>query len=115
MTVLPRKSACYRCLFKAPPPPEEILNCQASGILGAVAGTIGTIQATEAVKYLAGFEDGLLTDRLLVYDAKNLRFREVEVRRDPHCARLRRRRAIRHPARLIINRESHRHEFRPRP
>ena len=85
MTVLPGKSACYRCLFKAPPPPEEILNCQASGILGAVAGTIGTIQATEAIKYLAGFEDGLLTDRLLVYDAKNLRFREVEVRRDPQC------------------------------
>ncbi|HEX6768830.1 MAG TPA: HesA/MoeB/ThiF family protein [Candidatus Binatia bacterium] len=86
MTVVPGKSACYRCLFKTPPPPEEILNCQASGILGAVAGTIGTIQATEAVKYLAGFEDGLLTDRLLVYDAKNLGFREVEVRRDPHCA-----------------------------
>lgn len=86
MTVLPRRSACYRCLFKAPPAPEEILNCQASGILGAVAGTIGTIQATEAVKYLAGIEDGLLTDRLLVYDAKSLRFREVEVRRDPHCA-----------------------------
>lgn len=86
MTVLPGKSACYRCLFKAPPPPEEILNCQASGILGAVAGTIGTIQATEAVKYLAGFEEGLLTDRLLVYDAKNLHFREVKVRRDPHCA-----------------------------
>jgi molybdopterin-synthase adenylyltransferase len=85
MTVMPRKSACYRCLFKAPPAPDEILNCQASGILGAVAGTIGTIQATEAVKYLAGFEDGLLTDRLLVYDAKNLRFREVEIKRDPHC------------------------------
>jgi adenylyltransferase/sulfurtransferase len=86
MTVMPRQSACYRCLFKAPPPPEEVLNCQASGILGAVAGTIGTIQATEAVKYLTGFEDGLLTDRILVYDAKTLRFREVEVRRDPHCA-----------------------------
>lgn len=86
MTVLPGKSACYRCLFKAPPPPEEILNCQASGILGAVAGTLGTIQATEAVKYLAGMEDGLLTDRLLVYDAKNMKFREIEVKRDPACA-----------------------------
>jgi molybdopterin/thiamine biosynthesis adenylyltransferase len=85
MTVIPGKSACYRCLFKAPPPPEEILNCQASGILGAVAGTLGTIQATEAVKYLAGFEDGLLTDRLLVYDAKHMKFRDVEVKRDPHC------------------------------
>lgn len=86
MTVVPGQSACYRCLFKTPPPPEEILNCQASGILGAVAGTIGTIQATEAVKFLAGFEDGLLTDRLLVYDAKHLRFREVAVHRDPQCA-----------------------------
>src|SRR5258706_13269881 len=86
MTVIPGKSACYRCLFKAPPPPEEILNSQASGILGAVAGTLGTIQATEAVKYLAGMEDGLLTDRLLVYDAKNMKFREVEVKRDPNCA-----------------------------
>jgi molybdopterin/thiamine biosynthesis adenylyltransferase len=86
MTVIPRKSACYRCLFKLPPPPEEILNCQQSGILGAVAGTIGTIQATEAVKYLAGFEEGLLTDRLLVYDAKNMRFRELEVKRDAECA-----------------------------
>jgi adenylyltransferase/sulfurtransferase len=86
MTVIPGKSACYRCLFKAPPPPEEILNCQASGILGAVAGTLGTIQATEAVKYLAGMEDGLLTDRLLVYDAKNMKFRDIEVKRDPNCA-----------------------------
>ena len=54
MTVIPGKTACYRCLFQAPPPPEEILNCQQSGILGAVAGTLGTIQATEAIKYLAG-------------------------------------------------------------
>ena len=62
------------------------MSCQASGILGAVAGTIGTIQATEAVKYLVGLDEGLLTDRLLIYDAKNLRFRDVEVKRDPHCA-----------------------------
>jgi adenylyltransferase/sulfurtransferase len=86
MTVIPGKTACYRCLFQAPPPPEEILNCQASGILGAVAGTLGTIQATEAVKYLAGFEEGLITDRLLVYDAKNMKFRDVAVKRDPQCA-----------------------------
>jgi molybdopterin-synthase adenylyltransferase len=86
MTVLPHKSACYRCLFQAPPPPEEILNCQQSGVLGAVAGTLGTIQATEAVKFLAGFEDGLLTDRLLTYDAKAMKFHSVEVTRDPQCA-----------------------------
>ncbi len=86
MTVLPGKSACYRCLFDAPPPPEEILNCQQSGILGAVAGTLGTIQATEAVKYLAGFEEGLITDRMLTYDAKTMKFRSVEISRNPQCA-----------------------------
>ena len=86
MTVLPRKSACYRCLFQAPPPPEEILNCQQSGILGAVAGTLGTIQAAEAVKFLTGFEEGLLIDRLLTYDAKAMKFHSVEVRRNPQCA-----------------------------
>jgi molybdopterin-synthase adenylyltransferase len=86
MTVLPHKTACYRCLFQAPPPPEEILNCQQSGILGAVAGTLGTIQATEAVKYLVGFEDGLLTDRLLTYDAKAMKFHSVEVARNLQCA-----------------------------
>lgn len=86
MTVLPRKSACYRCLFEEPPPPREILNCQQAGILGAVAGTIGSIQATEAVKYLAGIDEGLLTDRLLTYDAKSMKFRTVDVKRNVNCA-----------------------------
>lgn len=86
MTVLPGKSACYRCLFDAPPPPEEILNCQQSGILGAVAGTIGTIQATEAIKYIAGFEDGLLTDRLLTYDARVMKFHIIEINRRAQCS-----------------------------
>jgi molybdopterin/thiamine biosynthesis adenylyltransferase len=86
MTVLPGKTACYRCLFDAPPPPEEILNCQQSGILGAVAGTIGTIQATEAIKYLAGMEDGLLTDRLLTYDARMMKFHTIEINRRAQCA-----------------------------
>jgi molybdopterin/thiamine biosynthesis adenylyltransferase len=86
MTVLPRKSACYRCLFDGPPPPEEIFNCQQAGILGAVAGTIGSIQATEAIKYLAGIDEGLLTDRLLTYDAKSMKFRTVAVKRNVNCA-----------------------------
>jgi len=85
MTVVPGKSACYRCLFKEPPPPEEILSCQQAGILGAVAGTIGSIQATEAIKYLTGFEEGMLTDRLLTYDAKTMRFHCVDVKQDPNC------------------------------
>src|SRR5713226_3229073 len=86
MTVIPKRSACYRCLFKEPPPPEEILSCQQAGILGADAGTSGSVQATEAIKYLTGFEEGLLTDRLLTYDAKMMKFHEVEVKRDPACA-----------------------------
>jgi adenylyltransferase/sulfurtransferase len=85
MTVLPRKTACYRCFFREPPPLEEMLSCQQAGILGAVAGTIGTLQATEAIKYLCGFEDGLLIDRLLTYDARLLKFHEVPVKRDPAC------------------------------
>jgi molybdopterin-synthase adenylyltransferase len=85
MTVISGKTACYRCLFKEPPPPAEILNCQQSGILGAVAGTIGSIQATETIKYLIGFEEGLLTDRLLTYDARAMKFHEVKVTKDPDC------------------------------
>jgi adenylyltransferase/sulfurtransferase len=86
MTVVPRKTACYRCLFKEPPAPEEIVSCQQAGILGAVAGTVGSIQATEAIKYLVGFEEGLLTDRLLTYDARTMKFHMVEVNRDIHCS-----------------------------
>jgi len=86
MTVIPGKSACYRCLFNDPPPPGEILNCQQAGILGAIAGTIGSIQATEAIKYFVGMEEELLVNRLLTYDAKTIKFRDIEVRRDPECS-----------------------------
>lgn len=86
MTVIPHKTACYRCFFSQPPALEELLSCQQAGILGAVAGTIGSIQATEAIKYIVGFDEGLLTDRLLTYDAKGMKFHSVEIRRDPHCA-----------------------------
>ena len=85
MTIIPGKSACYRCLFQEPPPPGEILNCQQAGILGAVAGTIGSIQATEAIKHLIGMEEELLIDRLLTYDARTVAFRSIEVRRNPKC------------------------------
>jgi adenylyltransferase/sulfurtransferase len=85
MTVVPGKSACYRCFFGQPPPLEEILSCQQAGILGAVAGTVGSIQAIEAIKYLAGFEEGLLTDRLLTFDARWMKFYVVNVSRDAHC------------------------------
>jgi adenylyltransferase/sulfurtransferase len=85
MTVLPRKSACYRCVFQAPPLPGEVLNCEQAGILGAVAGTIGSIQAAEAIKYFVGMEEELLVDRLLTIDGKEMKFRTVQVERNPQC------------------------------
>ncbi|HKP94284.1 MAG TPA: molybdopterin-synthase adenylyltransferase MoeB [Fibrobacteria bacterium] len=85
MTIVPRKSRCYRCLFREPPPAGSVPNCAEAGILGVVAGTLGTIQATEALKCILGKGD-LLTDRLLIYDALSMRFRESRGERDPECA-----------------------------
>jgi molybdopterin/thiamine biosynthesis adenylyltransferase len=85
MTVLPRRSTCYRCLFGAPPPAGEVPSCQEAGILGPVAGVIGTIQAAEAIRYLLG-ADVLLADRLLTYDALRSRWRTVQLRPNPRCA-----------------------------
>lgn len=85
MTVVPPDSACYRCLFEEPPAPGEVLGCQQAGILGAVAGTIGSIQATEAIKYVVGLEDHLLVNRLLTYDARTMETRKVPVPPNPRC------------------------------
>ena len=85
MTVVPPDSACYRCLFQEPPAPGEVLGCQQAGILGAVAGTIGSIQATEAIKYIVGLEEHLLVNRLLTYDAKTMEIRNVPVPPNPRC------------------------------
>jgi len=84
MTILPGKSACYRCLFKAPPPAGMVPSCQEAGVLGALAGLIGTIQATEALKLILGVGQPL-TDRLLTYEALTTRFRNVPLRRNPEC------------------------------
>lgn len=75
---------CYRCLFRAPPPPGAVPNCADAGILGMLPGTLGSIQATEAVKWILGLGD-LLTARLLIFDALSMRFREVRGGRDPGC------------------------------
>lgn len=84
MTILPGKSACYRCIFKEPPPAGLVPSCQEAGVLGALAGVIGTIQATEALKLILGLPRPL-TGRLLTYDALTSTFREVTVRRNPKC------------------------------
>ncbi len=83
-TILPRQTTCLRCLFPVPPHPDENPTCQEAGILGSLAGSLGSVQAAEAVKYLSG-EGELLTDRLLTYDALALRWREVRVHPSPHC------------------------------
>jgi molybdopterin/thiamine biosynthesis adenylyltransferase len=84
LTIIPGQSACYRCIFPAPPPKDAIPTCSQAGVLGVLPGVIGIMQATEALKYLLGMGE-LLTGRLLVYDALAMTFRTVKVRRNPHC------------------------------
>jgi len=84
LTVVPGRSACLRCLFPLPPSADDLPTCQEAGILGSVAGTIGTLQAAEAVKYLLGV-GRLRTDQLLTYDARAVNWRTVPVRRQPDC------------------------------
>ena len=75
---------CYRCLFPEPPPPGLVPSCAEGGVLGVLPGIIGSIQANEAIKLLLGIGD-TLAGRLLVFDALELRFREVRLPRDPDC------------------------------
>ena len=84
MTVKPGESPCYRCIFPAPPPKDAIPTCSQAGVIGVLPGVIGTIQATEAVKYLLGKGD-LLTGRLLTYNALRMKFREIPIRKNPKC------------------------------
>lgn len=84
MTVLPGKSACYRCVFGSPPPPDVALACSKAGIMGAVAGMLGTIQAAETLKYLTGAGD-LLVDTLLNFDALTMSFRKIDLKRRDDC------------------------------
>src|SRR5579884_3795142 len=75
---------CYRCLYPEPPPPGLVPSCAEGGVLGILPGTIGLIQATEAVKIILGVGE-TLKNRLLLYDALGMRFRELRLRRDPDC------------------------------
>ena len=76
---------CYRCLYPEPPPPGMVPSCAEGGVLGVLCGTIGSIQVTEAIKLLTGIGDPLL-GRLMVYDALEMEFRQVRIRKDPNCA-----------------------------
>ena len=75
---------CYRCLYPEPPPKGLVPNCQEAGVLGALAGVIGVLQAVEAIKELLGAGD-TLAGHLLLFDALKMNFRKVKVRRDPDC------------------------------
>jgi molybdopterin/thiamine biosynthesis adenylyltransferase len=77
-------AACYRCLFHAPPPPNAVPTCSQAGVLGAIAGMLGTIQAAEALKFLTGVGE-LLTNRLLSFNAKTMNFRTIKTKRSDKC------------------------------
>ncbi len=75
---------CYRCLFRDPPPAGLIPSCAEAGVFGVLPGIVGTIQATEAIKMILGLGDPLV-GRLLLIDALTMRFRTMELKRDPEC------------------------------
>lgn len=75
---------CYRCLFPEPPPPGLVPSCAEGGVLGVLPGTIGAIQATEAIKLILDSGTSLI-GRLLLYDALNMEFDEVRLRKNPEC------------------------------
>jgi len=76
---------CYRCLFPAPPPPGTIPSCAEGGILGALAGAMGSLQAVEVLKELMGIGESM-SGKLMIYDALSARTRVVKVKPDPDCA-----------------------------
>jgi molybdopterin/thiamine biosynthesis adenylyltransferase len=77
-------NACYRCVFRNPPPPGSVPTCSQAGVLGSVAGILGTIQATEVLKFLTGTGE-LLTNRLLIFQALNMDFRTAKFKRNDDC------------------------------
>jgi len=84
MTIVPGQTACYRCVFPSPPPGETVAPRGQAGVLGVLPGVIGTLQATEAIKFFLGIGD-LLTETLLTYSALTMEFRKVGLARDAFC------------------------------
>ena len=85
MTYVPGEGPCYRCVFKNPPPKDAVPTCKQAGVIGAMGGVIGSLQAMEAIKYIIGKGD-LLTGRLLTYDALKMEFHTIKLPKDHHCA-----------------------------
>jgi molybdopterin/thiamine biosynthesis adenylyltransferase len=84
MTILPGESGCLRCIMPEPPPADAVPTCAQAGVLGSVAGMMGTIQATETLKFLTGAGE-LLTNKILVFDAADMTFRKVALKRNKKC------------------------------
>jgi adenylyltransferase/sulfurtransferase len=78
------RGACYRCLYPEPPPPGLVPSCAEGGVLGVLPGIVGSIQANETIKLILGAEDTLV-NRLLLFDAWHMKFREFKLRKDPNC------------------------------
>jgi molybdopterin/thiamine biosynthesis adenylyltransferase/rhodanese-related sulfurtransferase/molybdopterin converting factor small subunit len=78
------RGACYRCLYPEPPPPGLVPSCAEGGVLGVLPGIVGAIQANETIKIILGAED-ILVNRLLLFDAWAMKFREFKLRKDPKC------------------------------
>src|SRR5580765_6181039 len=76
---------CYRCLYPEPPPPGMVPSCAEGGVLGVLCASIGSIQVTEGIKLLTGIGDPLV-GRLMIYDALEMSYRKLKIRRDPNCA-----------------------------
>jgi len=76
---------CYRCLYPEPPPPGMVPSCAEGGVLGVLCATVGSIQANEAIKLLTGVGDPIV-GRLVIYDALELSFKDITIRKDPECA-----------------------------
>jgi sulfur-carrier protein adenylyltransferase/sulfurtransferase len=79
-----RQGPCYRCLFPEPPPPGSVPSCGDAGVLGILPGTVGTLQATEVIKLILGIGKPL-TGQLLLYDASDMSFHTVQLRKNPNC------------------------------
>ena len=79
-----KEGPCYRCLFPEPPPPGSVPSCAEGGVLGILPGTIGAMQATEAIKLILGIGDSMI-GRLVLYDALNMEVTEVKLRKNPNC------------------------------
>jgi adenylyltransferase/sulfurtransferase len=78
------KGPCYRCLYPEPPPPGSVPSCAEGGVLGILPGVIGVLQAIETVKLILGIGDPLI-GRLLLFDALKMKFKEMKLRKNPHC------------------------------